>query len=365
MYSYIVVEQRPLSDSSILLTVRPRKSGRTLKFAAGQYAAINFKMHGRPTSVRCFSIVSDPSHSQYLQFGLRVTGDFTATAAVLRPGDHVQVRGPYGHFLKGLRPATNAVFFAGGIGITPFMSHLRQAAALASKGRIVLVYSCQRETDMPFVEELMALESSTPRLTIVYAISSGAVDQLARTRVITGRLTQDALDRIFGQNFSSYQYYLCGPKPFMRSIEKSLRLRGVSAGHIQTEEFGVPAKKLWPPQFGILGKTYATTALALLAGTSAVLATDVSNFNARLADKAVPAPVQPVAASTPAPLTTPTPSPVPTPAPTTAPAAVQPTPAPTAAPVVQSAPVVQPTPVATAAPTPVSTPYTPPVSRVS
>ena len=47
---------------------------------------------------------------------------------------------------------------AGGIGITPFMSMLRQAAHDHLARRLVLLYSNRRPEDAAFLAELMALE---------------------------------------------------------------------------------------------------------------------------------------------------------------------------------------------------------------
>ena len=55
-------------------------------------------------------------------------------------------------------PARAAVFIAGGIGITPFMSILRQWAHERTGHPIALVYSNRRARDAAYLDELSGLE---------------------------------------------------------------------------------------------------------------------------------------------------------------------------------------------------------------
>ena len=73
---------------------------------------------------------------------------------LLRPGTKIQVRGPRNNFV--LAPAASYVFIAGGIGITPVLPMIREAAALGVPWR--LVYLGRSRTSMAFLEEIQALD---------------------------------------------------------------------------------------------------------------------------------------------------------------------------------------------------------------
>ena len=57
------------------------------------------------------------------------------------------------------------VMLAGGIGITPFMSMLRQEERDDSKRPRVLVYANRTPEDAPFLAELEAMARRGPRVT--------------------------------------------------------------------------------------------------------------------------------------------------------------------------------------------------------
>ena len=101
------------------------------KFEAGQ--SMNVSLIDPPETdakgnARTFSIVSAP-HEGELVVATRMRD--TAFKRVLRAmpaGGRMQLRGPAGKFTLEGADTRPAVFLAGGIGITPFMSMSRQAA---------------------------------------------------------------------------------------------------------------------------------------------------------------------------------------------------------------------------------------------
>ncbi len=65
------------------------------------------------------------------------------------------------------------VFFAGGIGITPFMSMLRHMRDTESDLRVVLLYANRSEADIVFRNELTEMEEAEkPRLRVVHILSN-------------------------------------------------------------------------------------------------------------------------------------------------------------------------------------------------
>src|SRR5512136_3111212 len=96
---------------------------------------------------RTFSIVAAPSEG-VLTFATRLRD--TAFKRVLRrmaPGAAIQVDGPFGSFNLHKNRDKPAVFLAGGIGITPFMSMIRDATRSADPRLLYLFYSNRRPED--------------------------------------------------------------------------------------------------------------------------------------------------------------------------------------------------------------------------
>ncbi len=259
MHKYIVKSANQITDTTLLLNLEPKSGRAPLMYQPGQYAAISFYRHGRPTPARCFSIVSSPTDQSKLQFSMRTKGHFTKTAAQLKPGSVVKVRGPYGGFVLDIANYDDLVFLAGGIGITPFMSMVSYTSSIKAPTKITLFYSCQTQDDVPFLEELRNLEKQNPNLRVIYVIGNGATDKLAGLLVATGHLTPEIMDANLINNYSNRSFYICGPPPYMNAMAKTLKQKGVNGENIITEAFAQGSHdqtgkvQSWPYNIYVLG----------------------------------------------------------------------------------------------------------------
>ena len=141
------------------LTFRAR--GR-LRFLAGQYLELDVPHHhpdARGTR-REFSIVSAPADLPMLRIAYK-NGDqkhpssYKRALAVAEPGTVLAVTGTWGDFLlpKGESPV---LMVAAGIGVTPFVSQLRQLQADGVARDVVLVYVASEAAELAFRPELEA-----------------------------------------------------------------------------------------------------------------------------------------------------------------------------------------------------------------
>lgn len=266
-YDY-TVESISTASGVLFLTLRPTSSGDRFPFAPGQYASIGFKRGGRPTPVRCFSIVSSPN-GEKLQFAMRVHGYFTRAAERLKPGDKVKVDGPFGDFTFS-EDDRQIVLFAGGIGITPFISMLRYATEMRLPMNITLLYSNRSLANAPFADELIELAAANPRLR-VYFFNTG--DEVAPSsepsvKFLNSSITKAHLERLTAGTYAGSTYFICGPKGFMKGMQKGLERNGVDASYIITESFASASKGGVLGGFGIQTITYglSTAALVVMSG---------------------------------------------------------------------------------------------------
>lgn len=118
---------------------------------------------GDPQSARhTFSIVSAPFENELVVATRMRDSAFKRALGKLPVGAGITIEGPSGSLTLHQDRARPAVFIAGGIGITPFMSILRQAAHDHLAQRLVLLYSNRRPEDAAFLAELQALEQQHP-----------------------------------------------------------------------------------------------------------------------------------------------------------------------------------------------------------
>ena len=208
------------------------------KFQAGQ--SMNVSLIDPPETdhkgnSRSFSLVSAPYETE-LVIATRIRD--TAFKRVLKSmpaGGRVGLRGPAGMFTLESADARPAVFLAGGIGVTPFMSMLRDAAHSRLGRDLWLFYSNRRPEDAAFLEELAALPKRHSRCHFV-----GTMVEMAKSsrpwNGETGFLDRAMLERHL-KDLAASVYYAAGPPGLVEAMRKMLADAGVKDEAIRTDEF--------------------------------------------------------------------------------------------------------------------------------
>jgi dimethylamine monooxygenase subunit B len=139
----------------------------------------------------------------------------------LREGDVLTVEPPRNLFPL-TRTARHHTLIAGGIGITPFMSHIHQLAR--DEASFELHYAVRDESEAIFVDELEALCGERLR---VYVDPDGAA--------LLGAMSSDVLpSRPLGTHLA-----ICGPAPLMAALTAAAEALGWPAERIHVERFAL------------------------------------------------------------------------------------------------------------------------------
>jgi 3-ketosteroid 9alpha-monooxygenase subunit B len=147
------------------------------------------------------------------------------------------------------QPGQPAVFFAGGSGIAPIYSLVRQALA-NNASKICLFYANRDHGTAMLLEELEALQRSYGQ----------RMDLRCWYDVHHGLPTVQALEACT-EEFESNDVYLCGPEPFMGAVQSALLSVGVKLDHIRREEFSqdsIDEEPLGHTEFNQSSKTRLT-----------------------------------------------------------------------------------------------------------
>ena len=143
-------------------------------FLPGQYANLALPGSGEH---RSYSFSTAPG-DETLGFLIRdiPQGRMSAFLRAAVPGTPVAFTGPSGSFY--LRDVTRPLLFlAGGTGLAPFLSMLRQLAARGANGQPVhLVYGVTRDDDLVEVEALQALTPQVAGFTFTTVVADPASD---------------------------------------------------------------------------------------------------------------------------------------------------------------------------------------------
>lgn len=275
MHKYLVSGNEQLTPTTLLLTLKKDPAELPLSFQPGQYAAISFKRHGRPTPARCFSIVSSPTDQGHIQFSTRTKGRFTKALKEVKIGDEVLVRGSFGGFVFDAERDQEAILIAGGIGVTPFISMVRYATDVQLSNKITLLLSSQNQDDVPFANELKKLQKRNPNLKIIFVIDKGDTDKFESNSVKTGRISPEILDQVTNKKYTNKTFFVCGPPPFMKAMTKLVQDKGVNKSSIITEAFSQGPNRQTGKILGWPYNVYALGAVGVLLISSTVMIADL------------------------------------------------------------------------------------------
>ena len=186
-------------------------------------------------NVRTFSIASAPFEDQ-LMFATRMRDTaFKRSLKKVPLGTVVKMDSAMGSFTLHKNSAKPAVFLAGGIGITPFSSIVRQADHDRAPHRLYLFYSNRRPEDAPFFEFLQNLEKTSPNFRFIATMT-----EMSRSKKTwkgeTGRINKDMLSRYLN-DLRGPIYYIAGPPAMVSLMRKMLVASGVDEDDIRTDEF--------------------------------------------------------------------------------------------------------------------------------
>jgi ferredoxin-NADP reductase len=150
-------------------------------------------------------------------------------------GCRAGIEGPNGTMTLHADASRPAVFIAGGIGITPFLSMARHAAHARLPHRILLLYGNRRPEDAAFFDELSAMQKSNPNFRLAPIMSQMEKSQRPWTGE-TGMIDRPFLARHLPEPKQPI-CYLAGPPGMVMAAQTALGSLGVADDDIRGEEF--------------------------------------------------------------------------------------------------------------------------------
>jgi len=218
-----------------------RSDGPLPPFRPGQYVNLFVDVDGVLTS-RPYSIASAPG-SETLELTVRdKPGGFVAPYLLheIKVGDELETTGPQGYFYhEPLIDGDDLVFLAGGSGITPLMSIIRDA--LGGDGvppslHIHLLYGSRVPEDVIYGAELSALAAEHANFHYTPVISEPPPGYAGRAGFLGADLIREQIGDAAGKTF-----YICGPQAMYDFCLAALKELGVPSHKIRQELYGPPA----------------------------------------------------------------------------------------------------------------------------
>jgi ferredoxin-NADP reductase len=185
--------------------------------------------------VRTFSLVSAPFEGN-LKIATRMRDTaFKRILAGYKSGEMLTWDGPYGSFTLHKNTKTPAVFLAGGIGITPFMSIMKTAAHDKLPHQIYLFYSNRRPEDTAFKQEIEQVAKENPNLHVIMTMTE--MDKSSEQWEGETGFIDKAMLSHYLSDLAEPIYYLAGPPPMVAAMKKMAIAAGADEDKVRFEEF--------------------------------------------------------------------------------------------------------------------------------
>ena len=208
-------------------------------FRAGQFLSLKVNVDGTPIT-RPYSISSSPSDALrgFYEITIRKEDHGFLTEYIWKnwkKNTKVKSSGPSGYFYYDpIRDSKEIIGIAGGSGITPFRSMVKEIMEGRLNVNLTLLYGSSEEDDILFYEEFKEFEKRNPnKFKIVHVLSCEEVNLDGCEQ---GFITAEIIEKYC--DFSNSSVFICGPQMMYDFIDKELNKFSLPKNRIRKEVFG-------------------------------------------------------------------------------------------------------------------------------
>ena len=201
------------------------------------------------TTIRAYSMANYPEERGVVKFNIRIAtpppgrddvppGIMSSYVFNLKPGDTIDVYGPFGEFFA--RDTENEmVFIGGGAGMAPMRSHIfDQLKRLNSKRKISFWYGARSVREAFYTEEFDQLAEENENFEWHLALSDPLPED--NWEGLTGFIHNVLLENYLKDHEApeDCEYYMCGPPMMNAAVIDMLLDLGVERENIMLDDFG-------------------------------------------------------------------------------------------------------------------------------
>ena len=202
-----------------------------------------------PDEFRAYSMANHPAEGNIVMLNVRIAhpppqkwdappGIASSFIFNLKPGDKVNISGPYGDFfIKDTE--REMVYIGGGAGMAPLRSHLFHLFHTLKTGRKVSYwYGARSKREMFYDDHFKAIEKKFPNFSYNVALSDPMEED--NWKGYTGFIHQVVLENYLSKHEdpTEIEYYMCGPPMMNSAVSTMLYDLGVEDDMIDFDDFG-------------------------------------------------------------------------------------------------------------------------------
>jgi uncharacterized protein YcbX/ferredoxin-NADP reductase len=231
---FVCVERERVARNFETFWLEPQK-GAMPDYKAGQHLPIELNLDGQVVK-RLYTLSSSPSRPGRLAISVkRIDGGSVSNWLFehFQVGDTLIADKPNGSFHLANDDHEPLLLLSAGSGVTPMMSMLRDLSDRDVVNNVVFFHQCSTVDDIPFAEELKALEAQHENLTVMLSLTQSIDDWQG----LKGRFSLSHLKQI--PDLTARQVFVCGPDGFMQKAKNLMLKKGLAEDHYHQEAFGV------------------------------------------------------------------------------------------------------------------------------
>ncbi|MDD9893814.1 MAG: NADH:ubiquinone reductase (Na(+)-transporting) subunit F [Gammaproteobacteria bacterium] len=200
--------------------------------------------------IRAYSMANYPEEKGIIMLNVRIAtpppgagpeippGQMSSYIFNLKPGDKVNISGPYGEFFAKETDA-EMVFVGGGAGMAPMRSHIfDQLRRIKTDRKISFWYGARSLREMFYVEDFDMLQGENDNFVWHAALSDPQEED--NWEGYTGFIHQVLYDNYLKDHPApeDVEFYMCGPPMMNAAVIKMLEDLGVERENILLDDFG-------------------------------------------------------------------------------------------------------------------------------
>lgn len=208
-----------------------------------------YKVASEHSVTRAYSVANKPGDDSVISLNIRIAlppgpgsnfppGIVSSWLFSLKPGDEVEVTGPYGLFY--VEPSDKeAIFIGGGVGMAPLYAQILDLLEAQNTVRKVSYwYGGRSKRELYYDDQFEQLDSKYDNFSWHVALSEPEAKD--KWQGLTGFIHKVILDEYLGKHPApeDCEYYLCGPPLMVKAVLATLDNLGVDAESIHYDDFG-------------------------------------------------------------------------------------------------------------------------------
>ena len=225
-----------------------------------KFGLFSLKCVNPETTVRAYSMANYPAEGDRFMLTVRIAtppfkpkpqmgfqdvnpGIASSYIFTLKPGDKVLMSGPYGDFHPIFDSKNEMMWIGGGAGMAPLRAqimHMTKTLKTTDR-KMSYFYGARALNEVFYLEDFLQIEKDFPNFSFHLALDRPDPAADAAGVKYTPGFVHNVIYETYLKNHEApedIEYYMCGPGPMSKAVEKMLDDLGVPAQNLMFDNFG-------------------------------------------------------------------------------------------------------------------------------